>query len=138
VQNCTRKYSTNITYFEDITPVLVAGELYRNKYCVSCHNVSDVKLKFLKIKFPCELVLEESPKDETGIINEVLNNNVCDLEFIDKTEKRLELCYTAVTKCKSLHDKHNNDSCSLYRSVMTPEQITGFQFSTTKFQNPYS
>jgi hypothetical protein len=136
VQNCTRKYSTYITTFDDITPVLVAGDLYRNKYCALCHNVSDVKLKFLKINFSCESVLEESPKDETGIINEVLNNNVCDLEFIDTTKKRLELCYTAVTKCKSWHDIHNNDSCSLYRSVMTPEQITGFQIRTTKFQNP--
>jgi hypothetical protein len=132
VQNCTRKYSTNITSFDDITPVLVGGELYRNKYCALCHNVSNVKFKFLKIKFSCESVLEESLKDETGIINEVLNSNVCDLEFTVKIQERLDWCYTAVNKCKYLHDRQNNDSCSLYRSIMTPEQET----STLKFQNP--
>jgi hypothetical protein len=137
VQNCTRKYSTNITSFDDITPVLVASELYRNKYCALCHNTSGVKLKFLKHKFSCELFLEKSPEDDTGIINEVLNRNVCDLEFIDKTNKRLDLCYTAVTKCESLNDSQKNDACSLYRSVMTEiGQTSVEETSTYKVQNP--
>lgn len=127
-KNCTRKYtaSKNIDSLSDIVPVLriMPSELYRNKYCAYCHNVSDDEVQPLKTQVACHQITNIN--SEKDFINTLLHSRLCDISFLP--EVRLEMCKLATSECNATglwtdYDLKVEQACGLYTSTLNVESV---------------
>jgi hypothetical protein len=123
--NCTMIYDTSVASLSDVVPVVHKGtqDLYRNRFCAYCHNLTDTDVDYLKVQISCS---EYNLSAESNILSAVFKQGSCGIEF--KTEADLNYCRPAISDCNvtGKWNKYDGDIeklCKMYRSPIENEHM---------------
>lgn len=123
---CEQTYSfENINGIDDMVPVTVGPNLYRNKHCAECNNAESDFIPWKVMLTYLDIGKTVAGTNEMSFLQFFFNTNVFDISFAaPDTRYEQPECTTVIDRCNvtgkwSKYDPFLEGKCSLYDNIIT-------------------